>query len=82
MLRSLEPGSPDPDPGLGTDRAMVQLGRVDLPELQRVAELVWSPLEHGHLGLIGAGAGGRDAAVALAVESASDRRGGVAPVHS
>jgi S-DNA-T family DNA segregation ATPase FtsK/SpoIIIE len=67
MLRSLEPGPPDPDTGLGTDRAMVQLGRVDLPELQRVAALVWSPLEHGHLGLVGTGAGGRDAAVALAV---------------
>ena len=46
---------------------MVQLGRVDLPELQRVTELVWSPTGHGHLGLVGTGAGGRDAAVALAV---------------
>ncbi|SDL89247.1 DNA segregation ATPase FtsK/SpoIIIE, S-DNA-T family [Arthrobacter sp. ov407] len=57
-----------PHPGSGhTDRDTVRLGRVDLPELQRVAELGWSPARHGHLGLVGAEAGAGDAALALAV---------------
>ena len=50
------------------DRDQVRLGRVDLPELQRVTELGWSPARHGHLGLVGAEAGAGDAALALAVD--------------
>ncbi len=58
-----------PHPGAGhADRDTVRLGRVDLPELQRVAELGWSPARHGHLGLVGAEAGAGDAALALAVD--------------
>ena len=51
-----------------TSRDLVRLGQVDLPELQRVTELSWSPAEHGHLGLVSAGSGAGDAALALAVE--------------
>jgi len=47
---------------------MVRLGRVDLPELQRVTELGWSPAGHGHLGLVGAETGAGDRVLALAVE--------------
>lgn len=58
-----------PDPGPGpSDRDTVRLGLVDLPELQRVKELGWSPAGHGHLGLVGAEAGASDAALALAVD--------------
>ncbi len=49
------------------DGGLVPLGRVDLPELQRVTELGWNPARHGHLALIGAEAAG-DAALALAVD--------------
>jgi S-DNA-T family DNA segregation ATPase FtsK/SpoIIIE len=53
-----------PHPGSGrADRDTVRLGLVDLPELQRVAELGWSPAEHGHLALVGAEAGAGDAAL-------------------
>lgn len=52
------------DGGTGT----VRLGRVDLPEQQRVAELRWLPVEHGHLGLVGGVAGSGDTALALAVD--------------
>ena len=51
-----------------TSRDLVRLGQVDLPELQRVTELSWSPAEHGHLGLVSAGSGAGDAALALAVD--------------
>ncbi|MCB5273847.1 ESX-1 secretion system protein EccCa1 [Arthrobacter sp. SO5] len=47
---------------------MVRLGRLDLPEEQRTTELRWSPSRHGHLGLVGGGPGGTDAALALAVD--------------
>ncbi|SDK77500.1 FtsK/SpoIIIE domain-containing protein [Arthrobacter sp. ok362] len=58
-----------PHPGPGpADGDTVRLGRVDLPELQRVAELGWSPAGHGHLGLVGAEAGAGDTALALAVD--------------
>ena len=76
-LGGLPPRQPvaDPLPALlphsgswHTDRDTVRLGRVDLPELQRVAELGWSPAQHGHLGLVGAEAGAGDAALALAVD--------------
>jgi S-DNA-T family DNA segregation ATPase FtsK/SpoIIIE len=50
------------------DRDTVRLGRVDLPELQRVSELGWSPAGHGHLGLVGAEAGAGEAALVLAVD--------------
>ncbi|MCU1547518.1 MAG: hypothetical protein JWO29_469 [Arthrobacter sp.] len=50
------------------DGGTVRLGRVDLPEQQRVAELRWLPAEHGHLGLVGGTAGSGDRAVALAVD--------------
>lgn len=56
-----------PEPG-ATSRDLVRVGRVDLPELQRVTELSWSPAQHGHLGLISAGSGAGDAALALAVD--------------
>ena len=58
---------PHPDSGRA-DRDTVRLGRVDLPELQRVSELGWSPARHGHLGLVGAEAGAGDAALVLAVD--------------
>jgi S-DNA-T family DNA segregation ATPase FtsK/SpoIIIE len=58
-----------PHPGSGhSDRDMVRLGRVDVPELQRVTELGWSPAGHGHLGLVGAEAGAGDPVLALAVD--------------
>ena len=47
LLQPWDPAPVDPDTGPGTDRATVQLGRVDLPELQRVDELVWSPAGMG-----------------------------------
>ncbi|MEC5180770.1 FtsK/SpoIIIE domain-containing protein [Arthrobacter sp. CG_A4] len=52
----------------GVSREPVRLGRLDLPEEQRTAELSWSAAQHGHLGLVGGGPGGTDAAMALAVE--------------
>ena len=58
-----------PHPGSGpAGRDIVRLGRVDLPELQRVTELGWSPAGHGHLGLVGAETGAGDRVLALAVE--------------
>ncbi|AXJ11981.1 hypothetical protein CFN17_18955 [Arthrobacter sp. PM3] len=58
-----------PYPGPGpADRAGVRLGRVDLPEIQRVAELIWKPAGHGHLGLVGAEAVRTDAVLALTVD--------------
>ena len=58
-----------PHPGSwSADRDTVRLGRVDLPELQRVTELDWSPAGHGHLGLVEADAGTGDPTVALAVD--------------
>lgn len=57
----------DPLPA-GPDCGAVRLGRLDLPEEQRTAELRWSPARHGHLGLVGGSAGGTDAALALAVD--------------
>jgi len=67
LLQPLDPAPADPDTGSDTERDSVRLGRVDLPELQRVTELAWSPTAHGHLGLIGTGAGGSEMATALAV---------------
>jgi S-DNA-T family DNA segregation ATPase FtsK/SpoIIIE len=58
---------PSPDSG-HADRDTVRLGKVDLPELQRVSELGWSPAGHGHLGLVGAEAGAGEAALVLAVD--------------
>ncbi|MGO4803631.1 FtsK/SpoIIIE domain-containing protein [Arthrobacter sp. 2MCAF15] len=55
------------------DRNTVRLGRVDLPELQCVAALDWSPAGHGNLGLVEAGAGTADAAVVLAVDQLLNR---------
>ncbi|MHA7220765.1 FtsK/SpoIIIE domain-containing protein [Arthrobacter sp. RHLT1-20] len=52
----------------GVGREPVRLGWLDLPEEQRTDELRWSPAQHGHLGLIGGGAGGTDMALALAVD--------------
>jgi S-DNA-T family DNA segregation ATPase FtsK/SpoIIIE len=58
-----------PHPGFGrAGRDMVRLGRVDLPELQRVTELGWSPSGHGHLGLVGSETGAGDRVLALAVD--------------
>ena len=51
-----------------TSRDLVRLGHVDVPELQHVTELSWSPAEHGHLGLVSAGSGAGEEALALAVE--------------
>ncbi|MEO5781286.1 MAG: FtsK/SpoIIIE domain-containing protein [Arthrobacter oryzae] len=56
-----EPNEPNDPPDT------VRLGRVDLPEEQRVAGLRWSPRRHGHLGLVGGAAGAADAALALTV---------------
>ena len=67
LLRSWDPGPATGTLAWALTEQRFSWGGVDLPELQRVDELVWSPLEHGHLGLVGTGAGGRDAAVALAV---------------
>ena len=63
------PAGPVAAPCSGTraDGGPVRLGRVDLPELQRVTELGWNPARHGHLALVGAEAAG-DAALALAVD--------------
>ncbi|GAA2141511.1 hypothetical protein GCM10009825_30080 [Arthrobacter humicola] len=58
---------PYPGPGQA-DRDLIRLGRVDLPELQCVRELSWSPDKHGHLGFVGAGAGTSDATLALTVD--------------
>lgn len=55
------------------DRNTVRLGRVDLPELQCVAALDWSPAGHGHLGFVEAGAGTADPAVVLAVDQLLNR---------
>ena len=72
-----------PHPGSGhAGRDMVRLGRVDLPELQRVTELGWSPAGHGHLGLIGAETGAGDPVLALAVDQLLAGSCGVAPVHT
>jgi S-DNA-T family DNA segregation ATPase FtsK/SpoIIIE len=64
-----------PYPGPGhAERDLIRLGLVDLPELQCVRELSWSPARHGHLGLVGAGvgtsdgAGTSDATLALVVD--------------
>ncbi|MFF2245187.1 FtsK/SpoIIIE domain-containing protein [Arthrobacter sp. NPDC058130] len=63
-----------PHPGyVPADLKTVRFGRVDLPELQRVTELDWSPAGHGHLGLVEADAGAADPAVALAVEQLLNR---------
>lgn len=45
----------------------INLGLLDLPEQQRVAPLMWSPAEDGHLALIGAPSSGATDALELAV---------------
>lgn len=61
---------PFPPDALPADLAhpTVRLGMLDVPERQRTQELRWSPARHGHLGLVGGGPGGTDAALMLAVD--------------
>ncbi|MGO4384570.1 FtsK/SpoIIIE domain-containing protein [Specibacter sp. RAF43] len=49
----------------GADTAAIVLGLVDVPELQLLKPLCWSPSAHSHLAFIGSRSGGSSAAVAL-----------------
>ncbi|MCU1553404.1 MAG: hypothetical protein JWM13_890 [Arthrobacter sp.] len=70
------PPAASPDPVASVRTGTVRLGWLDMPEQQRLAELIWRPEDHGHLALVGGvagpGAGGGDgggveAALALVV---------------
>lgn len=53
--------------GSNAGRWSVQLGLMDLPAEQRTAPLIWEPVGHGHLALIGGPESGAAEAIRLAV---------------